>query len=270
MPAGGDYPAPVPELPEVEAYRRLATRVVGRTVRGMRIGDARFLRAGTPPDELDRMLRRRAVTGARRRGKLLVLDLDGGRRLGLHFGMTGRLLVDGHAPVDRLLYSSDRTDPSWDRFGLRFVGGGTLVVSDPRLLGGVVIDPDEDALGPDAASLTLAELGAVLQGGATSLKARLLDQAKVAGIGNLVGDELLWRACLHPARPAGSLDDSERRRLHRYVLSTISMLVRRGGSHTGDLMPARVAGGRCPRDGAELRRSKVGGRTTWWCPRHQH
>lgn len=269
----------MPELPEVEAYRRLAEQAVGRTVSAVDVGDVRFVRGGTEPAELVARLPGLVVAGARRRGKLLVLDLvpagrrrrggDGSPRLGLRFGMTGRLLVDGRGPIDKLLYSSERAEPAWDRFGLRFRDGGTLVVRDPRLLGGVTLEPDEDALGPDAATLTLAELVGALGGSVAPLKARLLDQAKVAGIGNLVADELLWRAGLAPDRPAGSLDDAERRRLHRAVRATVRMLSDRGGSHTGDLMPARAPGGRCPRDGAELRRTTVGGRTTWWCPAHQ-
>lgn len=268
----------------MEAYRRLAVEVVGRTVAAVDVGDARFVRGATSPAELAVRLPGSTVTAARRRGKLLVLDLarsgrrrgrvdgegdSGPLRLGLRFGMTGRLLVDGRGPVDRLLYSSERAEPAWDRFGLHFRGGGHLVVRDPRLLGGVSLDPDEDALGPDAATLSLAELSAAVVGSAAPLKARLLDQSRVAGIGNLVADELLWRAGLAPGRPAGSLDDAERRRLHRAVRATVRMLSARGGSHTGDLMPARAPGGRCPRDGAELRRSTVGGRTTWWCPAHQ-
>jgi formamidopyrimidine-DNA glycosylase len=93
-----------------------------------------------------------------------------------------------------------------------------------------------------------------------------MDQARVAGVGNLVADEVLWRACLDPARPAGNLTAQETRRLARVLRSTLADLLRRGGSHTGDLMPERQAGGRCPRDATPLVRRRVGGRTTWSCP----
>ena len=84
-----------------------------------------------------------------------MLDTDGGdRRLGLRFGMTGTLLVDGRAGVDRLIYSRERDEPAWDRFTVRFADGGRLVVRDPRLLGGVELDPDESVLGPDALRVT--------------------------------------------------------------------------------------------------------------------
>jgi len=140
---------------------------------------------------------------------------------------------------------------------------------DPRRLGGVELDPDEDRLGPDASTVGPAALRAALAGGTTALKARLLDQSRLAGVGNLIADETLWRAGLDPSRPAGGLDDREIRRLSRALRRTVDDLIERGGSHTGDLLPARVRGGCCPRDGALLRRATIGGRTTWWCPQHQ-
>ncbi|HUO49267.1 MAG TPA: DNA-formamidopyrimidine glycosylase family protein, partial [Acidimicrobiales bacterium] len=217
-----------------------------------------------------------ALGRARRIGKLLVLDLDGpggptGRpgRLGVRFGMTGRLLVDGAGPVEQLLYSSVRAERRWDRFLLRFADGGTMVVHDPRLLGGVELDPDETRLGPDALGLTPAQLRRALDGSAAPLKARLLDQARIAGVGNLIADEVLWRAGLRPSRPAGSLGAADLRRLHRHLAATLADLLARGGSHLGDLMPARHVGGACPKDGTTLTRSSVGGRTSYWCRRHQ-
>jgi formamidopyrimidine-DNA glycosylase len=92
----------------------------------------------------------------------------------------------------------------------------------------------------------------------------------VAGIGNLIVDELLWRAALSPLRPSESLTPNEVRRLHRNLVRTLADLTRGGGSHTGQLMEERHPGGRCPLDGTELTRSTVGGRTSWWCARHQH
>ena len=258
----------MPELLEVETYRRAAEPTVGRRIAAVRAPDDWYLKGDTTADELATVLPGRTVDAARRRGKLLLLDTDG-PVLGLRFGMTGRLLVDGGAPIDGLEYSSARDDPAWDRFGLVFDDGGTLTIRDPRRLGGVELDPDEERLGPDAATVTLAPFRAVLAGSHAPLKARLMDQSRLAGLGNLLVDETLWRAGLAPGRSASSLDDAEVRRLHRHMRRTITVLGERGGSHTGDLQPARVRGGTCPRDGTELRRDQVGGRTTYWCPRHQ-
>jgi formamidopyrimidine-DNA glycosylase len=104
---------------------------------------------------------------------------------------------------------------------------------------------------------------------AAPLKARLMDQQRLAGVGNLLADEMLWRAGLDPARRT-PLSDAELVTLHKAVRATLRLLGRRGGSHMGDLMEERRPGGHCPLDGAELRRATVGGRTTYWCPQHQH
>jgi formamidopyrimidine-DNA glycosylase len=258
----------VPELIEVELYRRLAERTVGRRIVRVDAPDPWFCKRGTDPSLLEAALAGERVEATRRRGKLLLLDLSGGTVLGLRFGMTGRLLVDGAAAISRLEYSTGRDDPAWIRFALTF-DAGDLRVADPRRLGGVELDPDEDRLGVDALAVRPAELRRALAGGQGPLKARLLDQARIAGVGNLIVDETLWRAGLAPDREAGGLQPAELRRLHRHLVGTIADLLERGGSHLGDLHVARVAGSRCPRDGAPLQRRTIGGRTTYSCPRHQ-
>jgi formamidopyrimidine-DNA glycosylase len=258
----------MPEILEIERYRHAAEGVVGRRISDVLASDAWFLKRGLTLAEVTVALRDAWVTGTRRRGKLLLLDTDG-PVLGLRFGMTGRLIVDGLAALDELEYSSRLDLPAWDRFGLRFEGGGTLRVNDPRRLGGVELDPAEDALGADALAVTANQLAAVLAGSSAPLKARLMDQRRLAGLGNLLVDETLWRAGLDPARPARSLDRSEAQRLFRALRRTLTLLGERGGSHTGDLHPARRPGAFCPRDGAPLLRRTIGGRTTYSCPVHQ-
>lgn len=261
----------MPELPEVELYRRLAERALGRAIAGVDAPDAWYLKGGLTGSVASSVLVGRTFVAARRVGKLLLLDCSGddGLVLGLRFGMSGRLIVDGVAGVDDLLYSSNRELEQWDRFAVRFADGGALRMRDPRRLGGVSIDPDEGRLGPDAATLTVAELRRALDGSHAPLKARVMDQARIAGVGNLIADEALWRAGLDPARAAGSLSPAEVRRLQRHIVATVDDFVRNGGSHTGVLLPHRVDGGRCPRDGTALIRRTIGGRTTWSCPGHQ-
>ncbi len=205
----------------------------------------------------------------RRIGKLLLLDVDGGPTVGVRFGMTGAVFVDGVPAIARLEYTRDLSDPRWDRVAFRFVGGGDLIVRDPRRLGGVELDPDESRLGVDAMDVTVAQLRRALGHSSAPLKARLLDQAHVAGIGNLLADEILWRAGLDPVRAAGSLTPAELRRLQRHVRATLRELQARGGSHMGDLQVMRTRDGICPRDGTPLERRTVGGRTTYSCPHHQ-
>ncbi|HET6963555.1 MAG TPA: DNA-formamidopyrimidine glycosylase family protein [Acidimicrobiales bacterium] len=260
----------MPELPEVESYRRLAAgTALDRPIASVLSPDAWYLKRGAVGEALTAALVDRRFVAARRRGKLMMLDTDDGTILGLRFGMSGRLLVDGAPGVDRLLYGRPATDPRHHRFTVVFDDGGSLIVSDPRRLGGVELDPDLSRLGPDALGVTLPELRAALAGSQTALKARLLDQSHLAGVGNLIADEVLWRAALSPLRPAGGLSPAALRRLHTHLTDGLEDLIRRGGSHTGDLMPHRRPGGLCPRDGTGLVRDTVGGRTTWWCPKHQ-
>jgi len=259
----------MPEMIEVEVYRRATEAVEGRTISAVDAPDAWYLKGGIDGPSLAGALRGRRVERARRTGKLLLLDLDDGPALGLRFGMTGRLVVDDATPIDTFEYGSTRGLSAWDRFGLRFRSGGALRMNDPRRLGGVELGPDEGALGPDAAAITVAQLNVALGSTDVALKARVMDQRRIAGLGNLLVDEILYRAGLDPARSAGALGAVERRRLQRHVVATVARLTARGGSHLGDLQVARIRGGHCPRDGAPLLRRTIGGRTTYSCPEHQ-
>jgi formamidopyrimidine-DNA glycosylase len=259
----------MPEGLEIEYYRRLAHDALGRRIAEVTATDAWYLKRGLTADVLQHALVGRTFVADRRIGKLLLLDLDDGGVLGLRFGMTGKLELDDRQAIEALEYSSPRRDPAWIRLGIRFAGGGVLAMRDARRLGGVELDPDERDLGPDALSLTPSALRAALATSAAPLKARLMDQRRIAGLGNLLVDEILWRAGLDPARPAGSLDDRELRRLHRHLRTTLAQLLERGGSHTGDLMVARTRGSTCPRCGGPILRRTIGGRTTYSCARHQ-
>ena len=264
----------MPEMIEVEAYRALAEQAaLGRTISAVEAPDAWYLKRGLSAPALAVLVGCRFIA-ARRRGKLLLLDsVDGtddpGPVLGLRFGMSGRLVVDGAMAVGELRYSSNEAKAVYDRFGVVFADGGHLRVRDPRRLGGVELGPAEAALGHDAATITLSQLRDALAASRAPLKARLMDQARLAGVGNLIADEVLWRASLSPSRPAGDLSPAELRRLHRHLRLTVAELGLRGGSHTGDLMAHRRRDGTCPRDGRLLQRATVGGRTTFWCPWHQ-
>jgi formamidopyrimidine-DNA glycosylase len=265
----------VPEILEVELYRTCAEAALGRPITRAWMVDSRYGRGGTTPARLRAALVGRSFSATRRRGKLLLLDTDGGPTLGLRFGMTGGLVVDGHEALDRLRYGPGVFDDKWVRMRVTFDDGGQLLMHDPRRFGSVEIAPDEGRLGPDALTVTLRDLRAALDiapgrgTNAAPLKARLMDQERLAGVGNLLADEILWRADLAPGRRT-PLDDEEFRRLHRVLRSTLRQLARRGGSHMGELMEERHDGARCPRDGTVLRRDAVGGRTTYWCPVHQH
>lgn len=258
----------MPEGIEIEMYRRAAASTLGRTITSLEISDPRYPRHGVAPAAIAAAVTGADVCAVRRVGKLLLMDLDTAT-LGLRFGMTGRLIVDGAAPIERLEYSSGRDDPAWDRVVMTFDDGGSLRIRDQRRLGSIELDPDETLLGPDAATIDAVTLTEVLAASSRPLKGRLLDQAAIAGLGNLLCDEICWRAGVHPSTPADQLGPDEAALLARTIRSTFAELTDRGGSHTGDLQSERHRDGRCPIDGAPLERYTLAGRTTYACPVHQ-
>lgn len=260
----------MPEILEVEAARKvLEVCALHREIVKVHAPDTWFMKRGTTAPALRHALVGNAFIAARRRGKQIVLDTrDPDVRVGVHLGMSGRVLVDDEEAGDPLVYASNRRVAKWHRFGVHFADGGDFMLRDPRRLGAVELDPDESRLGPDAMTLSFKELDHALAQRNAPIKAVLMDQQRVAGLGNLLVDESLWRAGIDPARPVATIGTDERKVLHKAIRSALRTLDRRGGSHTGD-MP-RALDVPCPRDGALLKRAKVGGRTTYWCPVHQH
>lgn len=268
----------MPELPEVESARAVIERHgLRRRIADVDDSDAFVCRPHAPGEIRHALLGGEFVT-AMRRGKSMWCQTGCAAddvTLGIHLGMSGKIVIaDANGTeVDGGDYWERGRRPGdyrWARFSMTFEDGGRLMLVDPRRLGRVRLNPPVGELGPDAQLITPAQFRAVLAAGSTEpVKARIMDQRRIAGIGNLLADEILWRAGLSPLRPAGSLDPAETRRLAGVVRRTVALLGLRGGSHTGDLMPERRPGGRCPTDGAELVRGVVGGRTTWWCPLHQ-
>lgn len=248
-------------------YRRAAEVTVERTITAVRMLDPDY---GRNADKvaLESFLVDATIGEVRRVGKLLLVDVERGV-LGIRFGMTGRLVVDDAAVIDQLEYSSRRLAAEWNRFAVSFAGGGSMVINDPRRLGSVEIDPDVARLGVDAWGISAEELTSRLVGRRPAIKAFLLDQKRVAGLGNLLADELLWRAGIDPHRVASALTADEIIVLTDELEKMLPELYERGGSNTGDLFEHRHPDGRCPTDGEPLARSTVGGRTTWWCPTHQ-
>jgi formamidopyrimidine-DNA glycosylase len=250
----------VPELPDVESARQhIEAHGLHRRIAAVDDGDTYVSRPHAPGEIADALVGRE-LTAVHRRGKAMWIETsDDGPALGLHLGMAGRIAID-EEPAER----------NWDRFVLRFEDGGTLALRDKRRLGRARLEPDIAALGPDAADVDRATFHQLLRRSRAPIKARLMDQAVMAGIGNLMADEILWRALLDPRRPAADLDDAEVDRLWRDMRTIIRMSVRRGHAGVTEVIPERRRGGHCPRCGAEMARGVVGGRTTFWCPREQH
>ena len=255
----------MPEGLEVEIYRRAAEPTIGRTIASVIVDDRQAL-----APELTRALPGRTVVGVRRHGKQLMIDLDEGPVLGLHFGMTGRLIVDETAAIDHLEYASGRDEPAWDRLTITFTDGSALRVNDPRRWAVFTLDPDASRLGPDVFDLTADVLASRLERRTAAIKAVLLDQSVVAGFGNMSVDEVLWQAGISPLRPANTLGPDDFAAIVAATRRHLPAMLARGGSHTGMIDPGVRAGlPPCPRDGAPLTRDTIGGRTTVWCRMHQ-
>ena len=262
----------MPELPEVESARAVIERsALGRRIDDVDDTDTWVCRPHSPGEIRAALLGRRLVA-AHRRGKAMWVETSGDHVLGIHLGMSGRILVTERGGGvdeggDYVGTRPQRTPikPEWDRFTLHFAGGGALRLFDKRRLGRVRLDPDIEALGPDAGEVRLADFRTLVGASRTPVKARLLDQHAVAGVGNLLADEVLWQAAIAPERPGDELDTDAVARLHRELRTAIRHAIKRGGVHTGEVIAHRKAGGHCPRCGAPMRRTQVGGRTTWAC-----
>jgi formamidopyrimidine-DNA glycosylase len=267
----------MPELPEVESARAVIERNgLRRRIVDVDDSDTYVCRPHAPGEIRHALLGGELVT-ALRRGKSMWCQTScspGAVTLGIHLGMSGKIVIAGAdgSEVDGGDYWEGGRQPGdyrWARFTVTFADGGRLMLVDPRRLGRVRLNPPVERLGPDAQLITPAQFRVMLAGSAAPVKARIMDQERIAGIGNLLADEILWRARVHPARAAGSLTADEQARLLRATRGALREALRDGGVHTLTIVPRRRRGGTCPRDHAPMQTGTVGGRTTWWCPAEQ-
>ncbi|HEY0815156.1 MAG TPA: DNA-formamidopyrimidine glycosylase family protein [Pseudonocardia sp.] len=267
----------MPELPEVESARRVLTHALDREIVGIDDTDTWICRPHAP-GEIAAALVGGRLTVAHRQGKTMwceTLGGDGtpGPHLGVHLGMGGRVIVtDGGG--QRVGGGDPRPDRSpakaeWDRFTMMFADGGTFRLFDKRRLGRVRLDPDLDLLGPDAETVSRDAFRTRVRRSRSAVKARLLDQSVVAGVGNLLADETLWQAAISPSVPADELAEHTLDVLYDAMERSLKAAIANGGVHTGEVIEHRRVGGRCPRCGAEMVHGTVGGRSTWWCSAEQ-
>src|SRR5439155_16237353 len=219
----------MPELPEVETVRaRLEPRLVGRRFEEVEIYDSRLTRPFDPA-EVAAELGGERVAALDRRGKYLIVRFESGRVLLIHLRMTGQLLHTNGSPADdRHLRAVVRLDDGSDVIYRDMRRFGTWLLVDPGEL-----DPYLDArVGgePLAPAFTVRRLAETLAGRRAPIKAALLDQRRLAGVGNIYADEALWRARINPLRPAGDLSDDEVRALHRAIRSALKAGIARQGA----------------------------------------
>jgi formamidopyrimidine-DNA glycosylase len=265
----------MPELPDVETFRRrLDEAASGRRITDAKVLDARLLDGITARD-LERRLVGRRIRSTERHGKHLIAELDDRSALILHFGMTGTIETSARGAEA-------------PRFGVLHIGlgkGRWASVTSRRKLGHIWLTGDvaaflkEHGQGPDALARALdAEAFATALGSKRSaLKSALMDQARIAGIGNIYADEILFQAKLHPLTPVGDLGGDQIKTLYQTTVKVLRQAIARSlvAEGPGDAFPGnwlsghRGPGGRCPRCGTLLATLRSGGRTGYFCPRCQ-
>ncbi|HZT68077.1 MAG TPA: bifunctional DNA-formamidopyrimidine glycosylase/DNA-(apurinic or apyrimidinic site) lyase [Acidimicrobiales bacterium] len=277
----------MPELPEAETVRRgLQAEVSGRRVVSAAATGIRSVRRHADPGEVGRRLAGHRVVGTRRRGKYIVAVLDSDQALVIHLGMSGQLVL--LAPEDEPPRHTHVTLELDDRRRLLFVDPrtfGELFVTAPPAPGAELaelahlgFDPLEDRVGP-------AEFARRLSGRRVGLKALLMDQRFVAGIGNIYSDEILFAAGLRHDRTSDGLTEPEARSLHRAMVTTLRRAVEHRGSSLADAQYRDIYGvpgafqlrhrvyGRaglpCRRCGGPVQRLRWSGRSTFFCPNCQ-
>jgi formamidopyrimidine-DNA glycosylase len=287
----------MPELPEVETVcRQLDPELRGRRIERLVVLDERWCRP-IAPGELEAAVSGRTIAGLGRRGKYLLLALDGERTLVMHLRMTGNLiLIEGETALDpsegRRLYEAERsTSEGHLRARFELDDGRELWFTDVRRFGeGFLIDDAElgerfARLGvePLSRAFTPEALAEIAAGRKAPLKSFLLDQSGIAGVGNIYADEALFRARLHPLSPAGSMKPEHCEALRDGVVAALEAGIDGGGASIDDYRDGRGERGAmqdeflvhtregepCPRCGTAIVRIVVSGRSTYYCPNCQ-
>jgi formamidopyrimidine-DNA glycosylase len=278
----------MPELPEVETVARdLRGLVVGARIAGVRVSWLRTLRS-QDPDAFAAAVAGRTIVGTSRRAKLVVLELDDGGAITIHLKMTGQLFVVPAArPEDAYIrlviaFEDDRELRFRDirKFGRVGLARRDVAGAGGDLRGELGGAKTFKGFGPEPldAAFTVRAFGKRLRSRRGRLKPLLMDQAFIAGVGNIYADEALWAARLHPLRSAATLRRGDAGRLYRHLRAILAEAVERRGSSVDDytapdgdgsmqerLLVYQRAGEPCQRCGRPIRRVVVGGRATHFC-----
>lgn len=284
----------MPELPEVETIRgQLEPELRGRRIERLEVLDPRWTRP-EDPQVIEDGLAGREVVSLRRRGKYLLLDLSGAMTLAMHLRMTGNLLLvdEGNLVVAVDEEGFRASDDRYLRARFSLDDGRQLWFSDARRFGEAFLLPTERVeerfsgrvgIEPLSDQFTVEAIERLAAGRRAPLKSFLLDQAGIAGIGNIYADEALFRAELHPLSPTGSMRHEHAEALRAGVLEALLAGIDGGGASIDDYLDSRGRRGSmqdeflvhtregqpCPRCGTAIRRVVVAGRSTYFCPNCQ-
>ena len=257
----------MPELPDVETFRRyLNATALHKKISSVKVLEKRILES--PQSKFDK-LKNHSFTDTRRHGKNLFVETTGKFLLRLHFGMTGSLKY----------FKRNNHELSHARLLFNFKNGYTLAFINQRLFGHLSIEESIDEfikkkkLGKDAMEMSLEEFRQIAKSSKKAIKSLLMDQNKIAGLGNIYADEVLYQSRIYPARASNKLDKNQAQEIYKNITKVLNYAIEKkanprkfGNSY---LFPHRSEEGLCPRCGSNLKKIKISGRTSYFCPKCQ-
>ncbi|MBD3427102.1 MAG: DNA-formamidopyrimidine glycosylase [Candidatus Omnitrophica bacterium] len=259
----------MPELPDVEYYRRyLESTAMRKKIKSVEVQNAKVLE-GVSAKKLAKVLKNKKFTSTHRRGKNLFVSFAKDKCLYMHFGMTGELKY----------FKGDEKEPDHARVLFGFSNGYRLAFMNQRLLGKVSVTGPADEviaekdLGPDALEISYEDFKKGIKGKIGAVKSALMDQSILSGVGNIYADEILFHARIHPKTTPKKLSGNALKRIYRNMKKILEKAIEKKADPDKFprtwIIPARGEKEKCPRCGGGIKRIKISGRSSYFCPRCQ-
>ncbi len=254
----------MPELPDVEVFKKAADKSIGHKVEDITVKDEKF--PGATKNSLGRHVKNQEVKNTTRRGKYLFIEMDSWFALVLHFGMTGFLSYR----------AIDSETPPYAKCIFKLSNDHKLIYVSKRKLGKIEITDDiekyieEQELGPDALDINQADFLSKIKESKATVKSFFMNQSALSGIGNIYADEILFQACVHPRQKAHQLTKGQGQELYKQMGKVLKTAIKEqadaGRMPEYFLLPKRKEGEECPRGKGKIEKIKISGRTGYYCP----
>ena len=290
----------MPELPEVEStVRGLREKIVGKTLSSLWTDTPKLIKGGSVA-KMKKFIESRKIISVDRRAKNILIRLDKGGLILIHLKMTGHLMISKwdiikekgkeKAVTTSVGKMTDRVN-GYIRVIFYFKDGTEMALSDLRKFAKVSFGAEEEvlkkegvlSLGEEATEISFPDFKKAVSGSNRPIKLVIMDQDRVAGIGNIYSDDILWKAKVHPLRPASSLSDEELKEIYKAMREILKLAISLGGTSISDYRDIKGNPGGygdrrlvyrrdnepCPRCGTKIQRLKSGGRSGRFCPHCQ-
>lgn len=254
----------MPELPDVEGYRKEAEKSTNSGIKDVEVDDSKFV--GLTKNDIDKKLKNKKFKSTVRRGKYLFLPTEKNAAVVMHFGMTGDL---------QYLKETD-DNPRFTKCSFAFKNKHKLHYISKRKLGHLELTDNLDAyisekkLGEDALEINEADFVSALKNKKSMIKTAITDQSTVSGIGNVYADEILYQSKIHPKKNTGDLSESDFKKIFRNMQKVLKKAIEKDADVSkmpkSYLLPKREEGENCPKCKGKIEQTKVSGRTTYFCP----